>query len=208
MSENHYEANPYNYVLNNPINTIDPFGLDTVPANKIVTNNPNVKQFDPAKDEIALRTVSITATRPVHDSNGQIIYDDGKVENFEYTGGASGKYAVFTDRDTKTKTYFPGVDVDPSMVGDGAGVTYPWGTIHLSPKGNGLQDLEHEYGHILDYRNGKLEYIFSTMPRSFLSTIGETIPFFNHHHKNYSTEVRANQLSTQYFGKSSYYRHK
>lgn len=35
LAENHYSVTPYNYVLNNPINTIDPLGLDTLRANNL-----------------------------------------------------------------------------------------------------------------------------------------------------------------------------
>ena len=152
LAENHHGVSSYAYVLNNPMNFIDPLGLDTVKANKIVENKPEAKQFDPKKDEIQLDDVSVTATRPIHDSQGRIIYEDGTVENFMYTGGEGSKYAVFTNRKTGVKTYFPNADIDPTMVNDGAGSTYPWSTIHMSPKNNGLEDLQHEYGHILDFR--------------------------------------------------------
>ena len=61
LAENHYSVTPYNYVLNNPINTIDPFGLDTVPVNKVT---PAVwHNFNTSGDNIALNEVSVTATR-------------------------------------------------------------------------------------------------------------------------------------------------
>lgn len=33
--KNHHSVTPYNYVMNNPLNTIDPFGLDIVKANQV-----------------------------------------------------------------------------------------------------------------------------------------------------------------------------
>lgn len=58
LAENHYSVTPYNYVLNNPINTIDPFGLDTVAAANVVWDKFNTKN-----DEIGLNEVSITANK-------------------------------------------------------------------------------------------------------------------------------------------------
>ncbi|MBB6498132.1 DUF6443 domain-containing protein [Pedobacter cryoconitis] len=61
LAENHYSVTPYNYVLNNPINTIDPLGLDTVPVNKVT---PEVwHNFDTAGDNISLNEVGVTAKR-------------------------------------------------------------------------------------------------------------------------------------------------
>jgi RHS repeat-associated protein len=61
LAENHHSVTPYNYVLNNPINTIDPFGLDTVKANQVT---PEVwHNFNTSGDNIGLNEVSITATR-------------------------------------------------------------------------------------------------------------------------------------------------
>jgi len=61
LAENHHSVTPYNYVLNNPINTIDPFGLDTVKANQVT---PEVwHNFNTSDDNIALNGVTITATR-------------------------------------------------------------------------------------------------------------------------------------------------
>ena len=33
LAENHYDVSPYAYCMNNPINNIDPLGLDTVNVN-------------------------------------------------------------------------------------------------------------------------------------------------------------------------------
>ncbi len=61
LAENHFSVTPYNYVLNNPINTIDPLGLDTVPVNNVT---PSVwHNFNTSGDNIALNGVTITTTR-------------------------------------------------------------------------------------------------------------------------------------------------
>ncbi|WP_256012527.1 RHS repeat-associated core domain-containing protein [Desertivirga xinjiangensis] len=63
-AENHFDVNPYNYILNNPANYIDPLGLDTFAVNNITTgNDSNARQFDPDKDVIALNAVTISGSK-------------------------------------------------------------------------------------------------------------------------------------------------
>jgi len=53
LAENHYDVSPYAYCLNNPINYIDPLGLDTVASNNIPPT------FDPNKDIVQLPEVTV-----------------------------------------------------------------------------------------------------------------------------------------------------
>ncbi|HKG08707.1 MAG TPA: DUF6443 domain-containing protein [Pedobacter sp.] len=61
LAENHYEVSAFAYVVNNPINFIDPFGLDTVKPNQIVPPAPDVRPFDPKVDVIELNEVGVTS---------------------------------------------------------------------------------------------------------------------------------------------------
>ena len=210
LSEIHFNLTPYNYVMNNPTYYIDPLGLDTIK----LKSNQTIKRMDYVVTDngsivkSALEQVQVTVNRPIHDSTGKIIYDDGTVENFVYNDGDVGKYAVFTDRRTGAETVFPGVNIDPAMVTHGAGSTYPWHTIHMSTSGNGLADLQHEYGHILDLeKNGKLKYLFYTMPYSFasatISSVSKITKLYDYSHKYSPTEVIANKYASEYFGPKS-----
>ncbi|SMC74836.1 DUF6443 domain-containing protein [Pedobacter africanus] len=71
LAEKHFNVNPYNYVLNNPINFIDPLGLDTIPVNKIVENRSDARQFNPAKDEIALDRNAVVIRPEVNMGTGE-----------------------------------------------------------------------------------------------------------------------------------------
>jgi RHS repeat-associated protein len=73
MSEKHYNLTSYNYVMNNPMRFIDPFGLDTVPAN----NAPTLK-FDEHADDY-----KVEATKQFFDALGNIaniVVFEGAVE--------------------------------------------------------------------------------------------------------------------------------
>ena len=87
LAENHFSVTPYNYVLNNPINTIDPLGLDTVRASNIT---PEVwRNFNTKGDEIGLDEVRISANRgearAVNAYNS--IYSDVKADYRKQVGG-------------------------------------------------------------------------------------------------------------------------
>lgn len=60
LAENHHDVTSYHYVLNNPINFIDPFGLDTVKPNQIVPPAPGVTPFNPDVDVVQLNEVGIS----------------------------------------------------------------------------------------------------------------------------------------------------
>lgn len=94
-------------MMNNPLNYIDPIGLDTIKPKRMQPIKPmdDVITDDGRVVKSAVGEVVVAATRPVHDSSGDIIYEDGTVKNFQYSTG-DGKYAVFTDRKTGAKTYF------------------------------------------------------------------------------------------------------
>lgn len=64
LAEFHFNVSPYNYVLNNPIKYIDPFGLDTVRRNQLVSPMPGVRQFNPNVDVIQLEEFSVMANKP------------------------------------------------------------------------------------------------------------------------------------------------
>lgn len=57
LAEMHYNLTPYNYVLNNPINFVDPWGLDTVRSNRLTDDE--WKNFDSNKDVIEIEGVPI-----------------------------------------------------------------------------------------------------------------------------------------------------
>lgn len=59
--EKHFDITPYNYVLNNPLIYIDPFGLDTLNANNITPDQWG--KFRPTKDVLALNEVTVTANK-------------------------------------------------------------------------------------------------------------------------------------------------
>jgi hypothetical protein len=129
---------------------------------------------------------------------GQIIYDDGVVEN--WTGQTGRVDAVFIKRNGE-RIDLPGVRVSPvnSMKGRGYTLTSDgMGYIYLDPYRNGLEDIEHEYGHYLDYNSrGGLYYNFVVIPLSLLNAS------YSDEHQNYWTEIRADRLSIQFFGSDS-----
>ncbi|WP_240618473.1 RHS repeat domain-containing protein [Pedobacter yonginense] len=65
LAEFHFNSNPYNYVLDNPIAYMDPFGLDTVKTNQLVPPAPGVTPFNPNVDVIQLDDISVVVVRPV-----------------------------------------------------------------------------------------------------------------------------------------------
>ena len=54
LAEMHFNFTPYNYVLNDPINYVDPWGLDTVRVNDVVWPN-----FKPDQDVIQIDEVVV-----------------------------------------------------------------------------------------------------------------------------------------------------
>ena len=57
MTEMHHNLTPYNYVLNNPINFVDPWGLDTVSTNGL--EGEKWDKFKPEKDVVQLDEATV-----------------------------------------------------------------------------------------------------------------------------------------------------
>ncbi len=130
---------------------------------------------------------------------GQILYNDGVVEN--WTGQNKDRVdAVFIKRNGD-RIDLPGVRVSPMNSMKGRGYTIVGGGsgyIYLDPFRAGLEDIEHEYGHYLDYLSrGSLYYDLIVMPFSGINAA------YSDQHQNYWTEIRADQLSVQFFGPNS-----
>src|SRR5690606_25755221 len=64
LAENHYNFSPYNYVLDNPLSFVDPFGLDTMSANNLT--GEQWANFNTDKDVLEIDEVHVP--RPL--SNG------------------------------------------------------------------------------------------------------------------------------------------
>jgi hypothetical protein len=131
---------------------------------------------------------------------GQLIYKDGVVQNF-YASYGGGYNAVFTDIHGN-QTRLPGVYVTNQLVTEGAGMTLS-STIHLDAIGNGLADLEHEYGHFLDiilgFSDNNLKFFFQVGIPSFFSARSESA--YDHSKQPY--EMRATRLAIDFFGSNS-----
>ena len=56
-AENYFSSSPYSWVSNNPLNTIDPTGMDTVDV-----NNLNWITFNTDEDELVLNEVVVSST--------------------------------------------------------------------------------------------------------------------------------------------------
>lgn len=64
LAELHFGVNSYNYVLNNPMNYIDPFGLDTLPVSSLVKDDPRGRELR-NDDVFTLNTVTISKTKQI-----------------------------------------------------------------------------------------------------------------------------------------------
>jgi RHS repeat-associated protein len=136
-----------------------------------------------------------------YNSENQLIYKDGVVESL-YNLDADMYDSVFTDIHGN-QVRLPGVEVTNEHVSDGAGMT-PGRTIHLDADGNnGLADLEHEYGHYLDFiknfSGNHAEYLKKVGIPSIRSAWSESA--YQHTKRPY--EMRATRLAIEYFGPNS-----
>ncbi len=123
-------------------------------------------------------------------------YTDGVIQNFTNDNGE--KYAIFTDLNG-VKIKFPGATITDHGILERRGVTTPNGGIHMSTIGNGLVDLQHEYGHYLHAKAiGVTLYYSVVVPESLYSAT-----FNGANHRFTWTEVVANKLSALYFGPNS-----
>jgi RHS repeat-associated protein len=56
-AENYFDLSPYSWVANNPLNVIDPTGMDTVNI-----NNLDMQTFNPDEDVVGLDEVVVSAS--------------------------------------------------------------------------------------------------------------------------------------------------
>src|SRR5690606_19127447 len=84
----HYNLTGYNYVLNNPISFMDPWGLDTVNANNLKDEWGN---FNPDKDVVEMDPVDI----PPPNNNGSGGYSEwADYDLWDPFGGSEGRMSV------------------------------------------------------------------------------------------------------------------
>src|SRR5690606_2148243 len=88
MLENHYEFSHYNYVMNNPLTYINPFGLDTLSA-----NTDYMKTYKEGVDVVAIDEVTVTRSLDVQEQRVEGVGQPGTAESMIPVWG-SGRAAI------------------------------------------------------------------------------------------------------------------
>lgn len=111
LAEWHFNYTPYHYTFNNPINFLDPFGLDTVKSDKV-----DWPKFDPKNDIIELPDATVSSKG--YTWFGRLLRKIGKAfnsGNSTYTQPYGEPWTMFDGQgqeNARAKTNGPGGSID------------------------------------------------------------------------------------------------